>query len=190
MYRFLLFCFILMLNIKGWTQTEFAVKTVQILASSELSIKGDTNISEFGCEFNTLYLEQCNEIVYSQEGNHLNFKNAVLTLKNEGFDCGNKGINKDFHALLNTKEYPKITLELTDIILDKDEGEASVKINIAGKENIYNVPIAIFTTATNRFVGKLKLDIKDFGLEPPTKFLGLIVIKEEIEINFNLVAVI
>lgn len=72
--------------------------------------------------------------------------------------------------------------------MDNDIEEATVKINIGGKENTYLVPVTIDNTDTNRFAGKLKLDIRDFGLEPPKKFLGLIVIKEDIEINFNLVA--
>lgn len=191
MNRFTIFCLVFLFSLNGWTQDDFIVKSIEILQSSELSITGDTNISKFGCEFNTFYLEQCDELVYKQEGKNINFKNAILTLKNKGFDCGNKAINKDFHALLNTEKYPKITLELTEITLHSaNAAKATVRINIAGKEKTYLVPIVIATTPSNRFVGKLKLDIRDFGLEPPKKFLGLIVIKEEIEINFNLVAVI
>lgn len=190
MNRFTIYCLVFLFSLSGWAQDNFVSKSIEILQNSELSITGDTNISKFGCEFNTFYLEQCDEVVYHQEGNRFNFKNAVLTLKNKGFDCGNKAINKDFHALLNTEEYPKITLELTEITLDNNKGKASVKINIAGKENTYLVPVSIVTATTNRFVGKLKLDIRDFGLEPPKKFLGLIIIKEEIEINFNLVALL
>ncbi len=188
MNQFTICCLVFLYSLKGLAQDDFIDKSVEIFQSSELSITGDTNISKFGCEFNTFYLEQRNEIKYDQHGNQIIFKDAILTLKNEGFDCGNKGINKDFHALLKTKEYPKITLELTEIILDNDSGIASVKIKIACKENTYQVPVAIFNTGAHRFVGKLKLNISDFNLEPPKKFLGLIVIKEDIEINFNLVA--
>jgi len=171
----------------GWAQNRFVAKSIEILPNSELSISGDTNISGFGCEFNTFYLEQCREVVYLKDGNHIRFKNAILSLKNEGFDCGNKGINKDFHSLLNTKEYPKITLELTDITLNRaDRGKANVKITIAGKERKYSLPIEIVTSPTHCFIGKLSLDIRNFGLQLPKKLFGLIVIKEEIEINFNL----
>ncbi len=191
MKRFTLYYLVFLCSLNGWAQDGFVAKSIEVLQNSELSITGDTNINKFGCEFNTFYLEQCREVVYQKEGNSISFKNAILTLKNEGFDCGNKAINKDFHSLLNTKEYPKITLELTEIILDKvDKGKASVKINIAGKEMTYIVPIEIVAAPVNRFIGKLKLDIRDFGLEPPKKLLGLIVIKEEIDINFNLAAVL
>ncbi len=191
MNRLILYCLVFLFTLKGWTQNGFVAKSIEILPNSELSITGDTNINKFGCEFNTLYLEQCREIVYNKKGNYITFKNAVLSLKNEGFDCGNKGINRDFHSLLNTKDYPKITLELTEITLDKsNRGKACVKINIAGKEKSYTVPIDIVSSPSSHFIGKLKLDIRDFNLEPPKKLLGLIVIREEIEINFDLAVVL
>jgi hypothetical protein len=178
-----------MFSLNGWSQNEFISKTIQILAGSELSIKGDTNISEFGCEFNTYYLEEYREVVYKRNANNISFKNAVLSLKNRGFDCGNKIINKDFHAMLNTKVYPNITLELNEITFNKDKkATAHVLIIIAGTKKEYIFPIDVISSPLSRFVGKLKLDINDFSLVPPKKMFGLIVIKDEIEIDFNLVA--
>ena len=188
---FTLYCLVFLFSLKGWTQDGFDSKSIEILQNSELSITGDTNINKFECDFNTFYLEQCRDIVFHKNGNTINFKNAVLSLKNEGFDCGNKPINKDFNSLVQTKEYPKINLELTEITLYKvDKGNACVKIIIAGKDKVYLVPIEIIAGPANRFIGKLKLDIRDFGLQPPKKLMGLIVIKEEIEINFDLVAIL
>ena len=188
MNRFGLYCLVFIASLKGWSQNDFVAKTIQILASSELSIKGDTNISEFGCVFNTIYLEECRKVVYRKNGNDVIFKNAVLSLKNSGFDCGNKVINKDFHAMLNTKEYPNLTMELNKITLNKGEkATAYVQITIAGKKKEYTFPIDVLSSPLNRFLGKLKLDINDFNLEPPKKMFGLIVIKDEIEIDFNLV---
>ena len=36
------------------------------------------------------------------------------------------------------------------------------------------------------YTGKLKLDITDFGLEPPKKLLGLLVVKKEVDIDFRI----
>ncbi|QQX75802.1 MULTISPECIES: YceI family protein [Aequorivita] len=189
MNPFILSCLVFVLSLKGWTQNDFKTKTVQILASSELFIKGDTNISEFNCNFNTLYLGEFKHVTYSKKENEIRFKDAILSLKNKGFDCGNSAINKDFHSLLKTKEYPIITLELTEITLNEHKkGKAHVKITIAGTKKEYSFPIDFFSSPTNRYVGKLKLDIRDFNLEPPKKLFGLIVIDEKIEINFDLVA--
>ncbi len=189
MNRFLLYCSTFMCCLNGFAQDDFIAMKIKILPSSQLSITGDTNISQFECVFNTLYLEDFREVAYRRNGDAINFKNAILFLKNEGFDCGNKVINKDFHALLNTKKYPKITLELTEIKINKGKrGEAYVKIAIAGKEKKYRFPVDIISAPLDRFIGKLKLDIRDFNLEAPKKMFGLIVIKDEIEIDFELVA--
>ncbi len=188
MNRYLLYFLILLGAVKGFAQGEMVSKTIKILPGSELSIQGDTNITEFGCGFDTDFLEGCKKINYTENGNDIYFKNAVLILKNKGFDCGSKGINKDFHSLLKTAQYPQISLELTKInLLQSNKGMAWVYITIAGITHEYKLPIDL-PESLDHFTGNLKLNINDFNLEPPRKMLGLIVIKEEIEIDFNLVA--
>lgn len=168
-------------------QTGNEKRIVQILADSELTITGDTNINKFQCGFDTKRLERSKEISFVQKGNNLKFQNAVLTLNNQGFDCGNKAINKDFHALLRTDEYPSISLEITELTLQTEaQALAKIKITIAGKHKNYSLPVKIVNTPVDCFTGNLKLDINDFGLKPPKKMFGLIVVKEDIEINFNL----
>src|SRR5690606_31738650 len=102
MKSLMLLCLILCLSPKLLAQNGIEKRTVQILADSELTITGDTNINKFQCGFDTKLLERSKEISFTKQGNNLKFKNAVLVLNNEGFDCGNKAINKDFHSLLRT----------------------------------------------------------------------------------------
>ncbi len=162
-------------------------RTVQILADSELTITGDTNINKFLCGFDTNRLVRSKEITFSQHGDKFKFQNAVLTLNNQGFDCGNKAINRDFHSLLRTEEYPSISLEITELTVQNDaQALAKILITIAGKQKNYTLPVNIVDTPIDCFTGTLKLNINDFGLKPPKKMFGLIVVKEDIEINFNL----
>ncbi len=184
----MLLCLILCLSPKIIVaQNGSEKRTVQILADSELTITGDTNINTFLCGFDTKRLERSKEISFSTQDNKLKFNNAVLILNNEGFDCGNKGINKDFHDLLRTDDYPTISLELIELkVQDESLAIADVKITIAGKHKNYILPIEIVDTSIDCFTGTLKLNINDFDLKPPKKMFGLIVVKEDIEINFNL----
>lgn len=187
MKSFMLLCLILGLSATMDAQNGTEKRMVQILADSELTITGDTNINKFLCGFDTKRLERSKEISFTQKGNNFKFQNAVLTLNNQGFDCGNKAINRDFHALLRTDEYPAISLEITELTVQNDaQALAKVKITIAGKHKNYTLPVNIVNTPTDCFTGTLKLDINDFGLKPPKKMFGLIVVKEDIEINFNL----
>lgn len=187
MKSLMLLCLLLCLSPEIVAQNESAKRTVQLLADSELTITGDTNINKFQCGFNTKRLERSKEISFSAQGNKLKFKNAVLILNNEGFDCGNKGINKDFHDLLRTDDYPSISLELIELkVQDEYRAVADIEITIAGKHKNYTLPIEIVDTSINCFTGTLKLNINDFDLKPPKKMFGLIVVKKDIEINFNL----
>lgn len=181
---YLIFC----IGLTSSGQTGYERRTIQILPDSHLEITGDTNISKFKCDFNTKSLERTFDLEYRALENHLNFKNAILKLNNVDFDCGNRAINKDFHVLLKTEKHPQITLELTEIHLYNEySGNAYTTITIAGKSKDYSLPIDIVKKgAAANYSGNLKLDIRDFDLEPPKKMFGLIVIKDEIEIEFNL----
>lgn len=168
-------------------QNSYNNTKVQILPESKLTISGDTNINEFECEFNTAHLDENTNLRYKINKSNIVFENAVLNLDNKGFDCGNKGINRDFRDLIKSDQYPEIILTLKEIDLENPElAKAKVIICIAGIEKKYQVPVEISKGKVPHFKGKINLNIRDFKLEPPKKALGLIVVKEEIEVNFNL----
>lgn len=171
------------------TAQEFQEKTIDILPTTRLSIDGEANVKNFTCVFKSEFLTRKKNISYSIDGKTIRFKHAILDLRNEGFNCGHKAIDKDFHLLLKTKQYPKITLKLLEVRIKEDNrGDVTVRIEIAGVSGDYSFPVQFRPSPIDRFVGKLKLNIRDFNLEPPKKLMGLIVIKEEIEITFDLLA--
>lgn len=174
---------------QGWAQDGYASKTVNVLPTTRLFINGEANVKKFSCVFNAHYLDKESNVKFVEENNSIRFKNAVLSLENEGFDCGHSAINKDFHKLLQTKEYPKILIELQRItLLEDNKGRVEALVTIAGKKKKYTIPIDIVSSPIDRYIGKLHLNIRDFDLEPPTKMFGLIVIKDEVEITFDLLA--
>ena len=165
----------------------FQKKEVTVLPSSSLTIIGDSNIAAFKCKFDTSLLEESQVVSYSQTGNEIRFTGAVLVLKNKGFDCGSKGINRDFHDLLQTDDHPRILLDLYKVALSSpSKGLATVVITIAGKKRTYEVPVTVKNGMIAEFKGNLHLNIKDYGLEAPKKLFGMIVVKDEIDIDFNL----
>ena len=168
-------------------QNDFHKTTVQVLPSSTLSITGDTNINKFECNFDTAYLKKAQQVQYSQKDSIMSFTGAILVLDTQGFDCGNKGINQDFHDLIKSDEYPQILLEIGKVKLrTKSFGVATICITMAGKEKFYEVPINMKNGEIAQFQGELELNIKDFDLEAPKKLFGIIVVKDEIEISFDL----
>lgn len=165
----------------------FKKRTVKVLPDSEVVVIGDSNIAAFQCDFDNSYLKDSQNITYSRAGNEVKFTGAVLVLNNKGFDCGSKGINRDFHDLLQTEDHPRILLDLNKVILSSPtKGLATVGISIAGKQKFYEVPVSISDGAIAEFRGNMHLNIRDYGLEAPKKLFGMIVVKDEIDIKFNL----
>lgn len=188
MKTYLLLFSLLISSLAGIAQPNLESREIEILPESNLSISGNTNISQFECEFNTLYFEnQILTVHFSNNNDMLNFKNSILPLKNRNFDCGNKRINKDFRELLKTENHPEILLRIQQIEMN-DEENAHVTLNfeIAGKNKNYRFPVKVTGDDQLCFEGNLALNIKDFDLEAPSKMFGLIVIEEEISINFKL----
>jgi len=166
----------------------FSQNSFQILPESQLTITGETNINEFLCAFNTSLIPNTKNIKFKGNPEEIHFENAILKLDNQGFDCGNKAINKDFQTLIKSSEYPEIQLELRELLFETPhQAIALLRISIAGKQKDYRVPVIIKENPVAQYAGVLNLDINDFELTPPKKIFGLIVVKEDIEINFNLI---
>lgn len=165
-------------------QGDYEKENVMILPDSELIIAGSTNVNKFDCIFNIELISDWKEVKYTRENNFLRFKNLKLNLSTKGFDCGNKRMNEDFQDLLLCDKYPEIEITIDRIEpISKEFSKAYIQVKLAGKTNNYDLPVQV---NEDHYIGKFKMNIRDFGLEPPKKALGLIEVDEQIEIRFNL----
>ncbi|MDN3596230.1 YceI family protein [Zunongwangia endophytica] len=161
-------------------------KNLKISKNSRLYITGDTNINSFNCKFNSDELPDHLKVIYNKQQNALTFKNTTLKLNSKAFDCGSRPINKDFEALMKAEKFPYILLNLKKLqFKNLKSAEITIEINIAGVTKQFEVPVQIDQTTSN-YKGTILLNINDFKLEPPKKVFGLIKVKEEIQIEFDL----
>ncbi len=167
--------------------TEVSEKEIEVIISpkSKLYIKGTSNVNTFKCTFDAAQFQEAKQVHYRKKGNRLHLDGAILNLQNKSFDCGNNGINKDFHRLLKTEQFPHIELEVKEINLETNSTKALVNIRIAGIQKSYEVEI-MNASKESVYDGLLCVNIKDFDLSAPKKLMGLIAVHEDIEINFNL----
>ncbi|RAV29065.1 YceI family protein [Sinomicrobium soli] len=177
--------FILVLFCSGMPFREQKV-LITIGEESRLYLKGYSNVRNFTCTYDRELLAEAVPVVFYREGKRLLFKKAGLLLENRGFDCGGRGINRDFHGLLKTDEYPEIKLVLKEIIPEKENIHARVSMTIGGEQRDYTVPVTLENGRALKCSGILPLNIRDFGLQPPKKMLGIIVVDEKIDIYFDL----
>jgi hypothetical protein len=165
-------------------------KSILVASESELYINGTSNVTDFKCGYNITNLDHPIRIHYENIKDVIIFENSTLILENNGFDCGGKRINKDFHGLLKSEVYPQITLKLKEVKLNpnkKNKAEALIEIEIAGLSHSYLMSTEFYHDQDWMISGKLKLNIQDFNLTAPKKMLGLVVVSEDIEISFKLI---
>lgn len=173
--------------------------TYHIEPSSILEVNGRTNINKFCCSSEE---EDLNGSVFSkyesEANNNVIFENTRLNIKIKELDCGAKAINKDLQKTLQSDTYPTITIQLLKVKnedcrnLDNCQEwtniTASTLITIANESLKVDLPINVRKNQSGKYLisGMCSLLLKDFGIEPPTALMGLIKVKNQIDINFHL----
>lgn len=162
-----------------------------ILQDSKLSIHGTSNVTDFICLYN--YEIEQDTLTYAiqrvVEDSLVIITGDKLKLKTEGFDCGKKGINRDFRKTLKSEQYPLIEIELLKLFLNNHAPfKAEVLIRLAGNTQPY---LVLFrdTDEVNRVhlvSGVQDLKMTDFGLDPPSALFGLVKVRDELKIHFTL----
>ncbi|MCP9198703.1 YceI family protein [Gramella sp. GC03-9] len=184
MKKLFLFLGIILPSLMLQAQKDFDTENIMILPDSELIIAGSTNVNKFNCVFDISLISGWKKIRISREERFLRFHELYLPLRTDGFDCGNKRMNSDFQDLLMCDKYPEIRIKINKIELFPGEyNKAYVSVELAGKSKDYELPVLV---SKEHFIGKFKINIRHFGLEPPKKALGLVEVDEMIEVQFNL----
>lgn len=195
--HYLLISQLILFLLSGWFPTgsekDFLSKvvTVVIEQGSELEINGSTNVNTFSCHYKGKIGQDTMNVRFTQvEQGTLHLEHARLTVDIAGFDCGNPMMNKDFRGLLEYRQHPHLYLNIIRLKLSEatpGTALASVRFTIAGEEETYDVPVSINTRAEpDTYSGKKSLDITDFDITPPRKFLGMVIVDKDVSIDFSL----
>lgn len=165
-------------------QKDFEKAVIKISPKSELVIAGSTNVNKFNCRFDTELISAPQKLEFITNDDNIQFKSLALHLKTQGFDCGHRRMNEDLYDLLQAEKHPEIVIYINRIKVVSDTyAKAYITVCMAGKTNKYDLPVQV---NDGTYTGKFSMNIRDFGLEPPVKALGLIEVNEMIEVNFNL----
>ena len=201
-WRYILLIFIVFTTSKRLWANDFegGRVTVGVRSSSFLIINGFTNVGNFDCSFNMGMFNNGFEVLVSEDTDGcLNFENFELLLPVSYFDCGNTQINNDFRDLLKYEAFPQISwkilcLDVTSLENNepnKDISPVNLLVKIAGKERNCWANVKVSKNGNRlSFSGVLPVNIRDFDLEPPQKFFGLVEVYPTIQINFSVEVII
>lgn len=169
---------------------------VDLQKNSSITINGTTNLLPFKLTQKGDKLSKRNFVINATQN-----QNKIFLSQNEhyisvkDFNSSNKMALRDFLKLVKADSYPNFHIKLNYFEIDprvnnKDLSKANVSIDITitGKTKQYTIPVGsnhdgdIYTLN-----GTEKINIRDFGLEPPVEMMGLIQVNEWISIDFNII---
>ncbi|HMQ45445.1 MAG TPA: YceI family protein [Mariniflexile sp.] len=185
-----LILFVIVVMALAFASRDSAIKNTSVIITPESSlfVKGTTNVNNFTCIFNVEKLKNPIPVTYHKVNDKLQFNKTALVLDSNCFDCGGKSINNDFKTILKADKYPQIILLLKEISNFENNADmfAAIDIQIAGVTKAYKIPVKIKNGYKLLITGDLAINLSDYSIVPPKKFLGLVTVNDTIEIFFQL----
>ena len=169
---------------------------VDLMKNSWLAINGSTNVIGFRLIHNgDRLLGRSITMTANQNKNKIYLSQNQMAIQIDNFSSDNVMALRDFKKLIKSDAYPTIKVQLNYIETlpgnEKDvytKGNASVNITITGVTHQYNIPVSSSKQSENiSVIGGRKINIRDFGLQPPVEMFGLIKVSEWISIDFRVV---
>ena len=169
----------------------------RISESSNITISGTTNVNTFECLWSGNVLQGSLVASIDKFNDEIKFENAALLIDIKRFDCENQIMSNDMHKAMGADEHPNIEIKLlkaktidnTQISANSGELKVDVVITINGvqKETSLNVNWISADNIYYWFSGSKSLNMSDFDIEPPSRVLRMIRVRDMINIEFSLV---
>jgi hypothetical protein len=154
-------------------------------------ISGETNVNCFECRYSSNQdnnISQDFQLTYDKISGGTFEANIPVS----EFKCSNEIMCDDFRELLKADEYPFIRIKIDPSqIINTFKGKSPVDLNVSITiDNVTKVqPVSCWINGpgnnTLSITGTTTINIIDFRLKPPVKFLGLVRVKDEVKIKFS-----
>jgi hypothetical protein len=152
-----------------------------------IKINGSTNINHFH------FVQNIDEKLTPLKKEKKTQDTLTIKIPAHNFEPSNPMMYKDFLEFIKADKYPyiDITIFFNNVRLPAGPPSAivpKIKVGLAGQTHTYKIPGYVKECRDKKLhiSGKIDIDLKDFGLEPPTKFMGMVKVNNEVFINFGL----
>jgi hypothetical protein len=148
-----------------------------IIDRLELEIFGNSTVGKYNCASSHSF----KDTIFLNSSTKNSLKSEISMTD---FECGNKIMNKDLKTTVKATKYPKSTVTITNIKAVGPNFKCSLNFRITDKTLSYQ---NLALKNTKEFLeGSVPVKFSDIALEPPTKMGGIIKVKDEFVIHFNL----
>lgn len=152
------------------------------LAQANVQVKVVTNVATFECECGG------DSFVYKDTFMMADKKSVVL-FPIVDFDCPKKLMEKDLQELFESDNFPYAKLTINDVFTSNTRAKSYIKFTLTLKDvsNQYTLPLTReFMNGENFIKGNQPILLTSFGIEPPTKMLGMVKVADEVLVSFTI----
>lgn len=164
--------------------------------TSRLWVAGNSTVRSFECkatEFDASVATSGPGAAQALAGGEKAVTTVTVTVPAARLDCANGTMNEHMLKALKAKEHGDITFVLSSYDVAR-EGQ-TVKGTLDGRLTLGGVTKPISLTATGtatpdgslRVSGVHELNMKDYGLKPPSLMMGAMKVKETVKVHFDLI---
>jgi hypothetical protein len=156
-------------------------------------INGESNVNNFTCKVDKYYSAD-NLVLFNNPGEKYTFSQNRIVIDPRQFDCGRAQLTRDFQQTLKTDENPEIIISFISLnrlpceTCKEDFVDGLVRITMAGvtKESVITFSVKPSLNGAKQFRGEHSFSFSDFNLDPPSKFMGMVQVKNHLSVSFSL----
>ncbi|MEJ7828685.1 MAG: hypothetical protein WKF91_10825 [Segetibacter sp.] len=161
--------------------------------NSTMRVEGKSNINSFACNIKE-YPKKDTIIVVNDPTKEIRLS-GELQMDVLSFNCHSSLITKDLRKTLKAEEYPKFIIRFLSIksmptLQDKSELiEGWIEVELAGVVKQFELCYRFSKEGTGyiKLNGAQNFCFSDFKLSPPRKLAGMVKIKDDFKVNFQLI---
>lgn len=166
---------------------------LSLQAESEVIIEGKANIGGFKCRSQPLQADKPIPSCFEKSFDGIRITNVQFDIPINDFDCGNPLILSDLKTVLESDNHPAIKFELNELVVrlvnpSMYRGKVHATTTVRGVQRDIDMPVEVTELAPKRYQisGKTSIKLSWYGIEQPSRFFGLLVLEDEVDVGFEL----
>jgi hypothetical protein len=168
----------------------------QTIPADKVWLTGSSNIRAFTCRATMVNLSVAaapEEFERTKQDGLPAVRSAALQVPVRSLDCGIGLQNTHLFETLDATNQPAISFSLGDYVVDRSEPGSNVRmegvLRIAGTERSMVLHGNVSRNTAGQLVlqGRREIDMRTFGIRPPRRFLGLLRVRNEVTVHFEVV---
>jgi len=159
-----------------------------VIGREQIIIKGRTNINKFECKLDLNEMMDTLQVSVTQFNGNFDFSGLTLNIPVDAFDCKHSIMTSEFRELLRSNEYPNLSLSISNIEhLVPNKLRMLTELSVADSKNEELISECYVQNLGHELVlgGDHQIYLRSYNLEPPKKLFGAVVVKNELNISFE-----